>query len=99
MFNAFRAKITNYIINNPNLYEHIILTTTTTGTIFGSVSNAIYYNKNSPSEIITYSISGGLCGCVAGAVTGILSPLLIPTTIIGGTVGVVVYGYDKITRK
>ena len=100
MFNAFRGKIANYIRNRPDLHEDIIVVSTITGTIIGSIYGAVGPNPPRKSTtIISDCIIAGIIGATGGALTGLVSPILIPTTIFGGTVGIVYCGYEKITGK
>lgn len=98
MFNAIRMRI-GTLLNKPNLYEQVIYTTTTTGTIMGGIIFATETHKySSMNDKITNCIIGSFAGGVSGLMVGLGSPVILPVTVVGGTIGIVKIGYDKIAK-
>lgn len=95
MFYAIRNRMVT-LLNKPGLYDQVIFTTTTTGTVMGGImaTSDTFIN----TDIITNSIIGCVVGGGIGVLVGLGSPFLIPMTAVGGTIGIAKLGYDKIEK-
>ena len=104
MFGGVFRKIANgkhceKLLNSPFLYERIILTTTTTGTIMGCIIGATEPGYKTLSYRVSNSIISGLIGGCIGVCVCVLSPVIIPISVVGGVIGGSVHGFSVIKQK
>ena len=104
MAGIFRKKLiekVKVLSETPLLYEGFVLTTTTIGTVIGSIDGAIYPkdSNNSSFNILASSVYGGFCGCVGGCFIGVLAPAVIPIATVGLIIGGVACGCKTLNEK
>ena len=103
MAGVFRKKLIDKIgkavFETPFLYERIILTTTTTGTIVGSIAGAQEPGNKTLFDKVSNSIIFCSCGGFIGIWVGILSPVIVPVSVVGGIIGGASYGFSVIKDK
>ena len=103
MAGVFRKKLIDKIgkalFEAPFIYDRIILTTTTTGTIVGGIIGAQEPGNKTLCDSVTNSLIFSSCGGILGFAVGVLSPVIIPISVVGGIIGGASYGFSVIKDK
>lgn len=98
MYNAFKTY--------QPIYEKIIVSSATMGTLLGGVTsitnNLLYpgYDSTKSTENIVHDcVHNGMIGGIHGGLLGIASPILIPIYVVNYTISIINYEYKKFIVK